>query len=484
MKLGAIITCYNRPLYLEQCLISVKNADLSKLDVLLIIDDCSTDPETRRLIDDFDLEDIELIKCYSKENRSIKGSLLFGYDVLFNTCDVVINLDADAIVTKDAFNRLIELHKRFPQNICTGFNCLTKNKNGTERHVVIDRGEGYNVKKSVGGINMIFSHGTYLGVVRNALLKSQKENLNWDHQACLSSYNGYGRGIICMEPSCVQHIGIDSSMGHSTGGEPPDVADDFDWQPFPILPAKFKSNKPIEDLHKYTELYNREIKNRKIKLPNVTLICADGFNVERCIHAANLSCRDIEFGAVKILSHLPSEDPRVIKIRELKTKKDYSQFVLKEMINYVHTDYMLLFQYDGFVVNAKAWDKEFLNWDMVGAPWKFKKTKRTCNGGFSLRSKRMCELIRDDGEIYLRNDDIITNYAEDHVLFHIYREYLETGYGIRIAPEEVCDKFSIEAWGIPENKYSGQFGFHGFGVDFNNADLPYVPYKLPNKEIL
>lgn len=126
MKAGLIITTYNRHQYLQQCLESVKAADLSQISTVLVVDDCSNDPETRRLIDDLDLEGVELIKAFSKENRSIKGSLLFGLDLLFNTCDVVTNLDGDAIVSKDAFNRLLELREKYPGYILTGFNCSTK----------------------------------------------------------------------------------------------------------------------------------------------------------------------------------------------------------------------------------------------------------------------------------------------------------------------------------------------------------------------
>lgn len=510
MKVGLIICSYNRASYLSQCLASVVAADLSKVDVVMIIDDASTDPQTRRLIDDFDLENVELIKCYSKENRSIKGSLLFGLDLLFNSCDLVTNLDGDAIIAKDAFNRLIDYKKRFGAYIVTGFNCTTKNKDGSIRHKIISEWDDYNMKASVGGINMIFDKNQYLQIVRPALQKSIKEHLNWDHQACITSMTGFGKEIVCMTPSCVQHIGTEiSSMGHSAGGEPPDTAEDFPkdvqklyaamvWTPTgehiplsdlrkPLDEIKRKHfDEPFKGRMNSVKLAEESLRASKLQLPNVTLICADGVDVERCIHAANISCRDIEFGAVKILSHLPSDDTRVIAIRPLVDKKDYSQFILKEIVNYVDTEFMLIFQYDGFVLNASAWMPQFMMYDMVGAAWKFRPEKRTANGGFSLRSTRMMQAISFDDAIQLKNDHIISNYAEDHVLFYIYREYLEEKYKINIAPENFCDRFSIEAWGekFPNNKYNGSFGFHGFSVDFNEADLPYVPYKLPNRQIL
>lgn len=456
-----IITTYNRPQYLQQCFDSIRRADLSQIDTVLVIDDCSTDKETIRLINDFELEGVQLIKAFSKENRSIKGSLLFGCDLLFNSCDIVINLDGDAVVRRDFLEILLKHKQAAPNNIITGFNCTTKNKDGSIRHHVIWEGEGYNMKTTVGGINMLFAKAEYDKYIRPALVETIEHGGNWDHKACLNSKKD-NLAIRCCVPSVVDHIGIGvSSMGHSTGGEPPDQADDFD-----------------DDYRLYMDAFF------KVDLRKVTLICADGADVNRVIHAANISCRDIEFGAVKILSHLPSDDLRVIKIKPLLSSKDYSQFVLKEMVNYVDTEYMMIFQHDGFPINAKAWSEDFLKYDMVGASWKFRPEKRTANGGFSLRSTKMMELIADDDSIFLQNDGIIKNFAEDHVLFYIYREYLENHHGIKIAPEEVCDRFSIEAWGVSDNKYKGSFGFHGFNTDFSEANLPYIPYKLPNRQIL
>lgn len=471
-KLSLLVTCYNRPQYLRQCLESIKRSDLSQVNTVLIIDDCSTDQETLRLINEFDLPGVELIKAFSKENRSIKGSLLFGLDILFNTCDVVTNLDADAMVTKDAFNRLLELHERFPFHIKTGFNCLTKNKDGSTRHKVLSEGDGYNTKGSVGGINMVFEKTTYLQIIKPALQKCLLKGGNWDHQACLISTNGYGREIICLTPSCVQHIGIESSMGHGAGGEPPDVADDF-----------IRGSLTVRNLSDGETSYSQSALT--LLLENVTLIAVDD-NIQGIIKAADISCKDIEFEAVKLLSSMDSDDPRAVKIRHLGSKKEYSQFLLKEIVDYIDTPYFIVFQADGFILRSEAWTDDFLKYDMVGAIWHFRDHKRTANGGFSCRSKRLHQILKEDDSIVLTNDNIITNFAEDHNIFYIYREYLEEKYSIKVAPEELCEKFSIEAWGVkpPGNKYNGSFGFHGFNLDFSDCDLPYIPYLLPNRTIL
>lgn len=443
MKIGILICTYNRPEYLRECLESLQRTRLPSGTAIYIVDDASTNPETKRLIHDFSIPDIVIGKFFKKENRSIKDSLLFGCDLLWNgKVDLITNLDSDAVVSNNFLETLLDLKIRFPEHLITGFNCLTRNNDGSERHKVLMEGDGFNLKKSVGGLNMMFDEHQYNKWIRPTLEKAIQQNLNWDDHTCRASMKD-GKEIVCAVPSVCQHIGINSSMGHAHS-EKPDTAEDF---------------KPLH-------------------LPDVTLIGVDGANVDRLINAANVSCKDIKFGAVKILSHLPSDDPRVVKIRPIKSKKDYSQFILKELVDYVHTDYLLVFQHDGFVLNYKGWDDEYFNWDWVGASWKFRPEKRTANGGFSLRSKRICEAIRDDEKIFLQNDHIITNFAEDHVLMYIYREYLEAKHNIKIAPEEVCDKFSIEAWGVspPGNKYSGQFGFHGYSVDFADSKLSYTPY--------
>jgi len=468
MRLGVLICCYNRPEYLKQCLESVKVADLSKVSVVVIVDDCSTDIETRRLIDDYHLDGIELIKAFSKENRSIKGSLLTGFELLFSSCDVVTNLDSDAIITKEAFSRLVELSEKFPGYIITGFNCSTKNKNGTERHIIIEQGDGWNKKYSVGGINMMFGQLMYLQVVKPALQKSLKQNLNWDHQTCIASNEGYGKPIVVLEPSCVQHIGISSSMGHTAGGEPPDVADDFVYD----SPKDYGTRLYISrGAGRMGPMYEKA----KLHIPAVTFIAVDD-NLKRIQSAADVSCDMIQFGAVKLLSHEDSDDPRVIKIRKLGSRKEYSQFILKELSQYVDTPFAIIFQHDGYVLNFQAWTDEFFNYDAVGAVWDFRDHKRTCNGGFCIRSKKLLDITANDEKIFLKNDHLIHDFQEDHVLFYIYREYLESNYKIKIAPENICNQFSMEAWGKRDKSYKGSFGFHGFGIDFSKANLKYKPY--------
>lgn len=130
----------------------------------------------------------------------------------------------------------------------------------------------------------------------------------------------------------------------------------------------------------------------------------------------------------------------------------YNKFVMKDIYRYIGTDHILLFQNDGYIRNVDAWDENFLKYDYIGAPWPWESYKNhpVGNGGFSLRSKKLCNI--------LANDLLIEAAAPEDVQICIhYRDYLINNYDIKFAPVDVASKFSVE-W---HDKYSNQFGFHG-----------------------
>ncbi len=459
--IALLICTYNRPQYLEFCLKSLKKADLSKVKTIMIIDDCSTDKKTITLIEDF-------IDSYSSPwveirhmvdnpyktkplvlfiqnnvNKSIKGSLFYGFDLLFKDHSIVINLDSDAIVNNKFIDRLLELKQKYPALMVTGFNCNTLNKNGTVRHKHLYSEDGATFRQSVGGINLCINKENYYNWVRPALFHTINNGGNWDALSCKNSM-AESCPIAVTVPSVIDHIGIVSSMGHTGGpdSEPPDTADDF-------IP---------------------------LSLPNVTLIgVAD--DALGLIKAAEISTKKIKFGDVRILSSWYTSGPD--KIRTLGSKTEYSKFIFKELVDYINTDYFILFQADGFVLNWEAWDNINFCYDYIGAVWNwYNDGYKVGNGGFSFRSKKLHIALKDD-KYQLYNDTLIKNFEEDHNICRIHRDNLEEE-GIRFASEEVANKFSIEAWAAKDNKYYNSFGFHGFSVDFQKAQLPYIPYLLPN----
>lgn len=361
---------------------SLRRANISKNDIL-IIDDASSDFETIRLISEYN-------SIRKLDNSGIRSSLLLGVDQAFNEGnDIVINLDGDAIVRNDFLDVLMNLHKQFTDKLITGFHSTTAG-----RHKIIKQGKGWALKESVGGINMLFTRETWERYARPQM----DINDNWDHRTSLAS-----GGVICAVPSVVQHIGLDSAMGHR---DQPDVADDFKY----------------------------------LNLPNVTLVCVDD-NKMRAIDTLAKCEKDIEFADSLFICPEP----------KLGSKEAYSKFILNELHKSVIDDYALIVQHDGYVKNPEAWSDEFLNYDYIGATWWYKDGMNVGNGGFSLRSKKLLELT---AKLNFKN-----YHPEDHAICRTYRKDLEA-YGIKYAPEDVANKFSYEGWNQP-GVWNGQFGFHG-----------------------
>lgn len=399
MKITILITTYNRPDYLRQCLDSIKRSDLKGAEVW-IIDDASTDIETHELIKKYCYSEVNYNYTRHLTNMGICETLLSGINFAFKEgSDIVINLDSDAIVRNDWIEVLLNLHKKFPDKIITGFHSITKNKDGSERHKMIRGGEGWCEKLSVGGINMLFTKETYEKYAKPALEKCITGGGNWDHQTCINAGS-----VICSIPSVVQHIGLKSSLGHMH--DIPDVAVDF----------------------------------KELSLPNVTVVCVDD-NKERCFHCLTPCIQHIAFGRKLMINPEP----------KLGSKEAYSKFIIKELHKYIDTDYVLIVQHDGYVKNWQAWTDEFLKYDYIGAPWWYKDGMNVGNGGFSLRSKKLLKTIAEL--------PLTIFHPEDHMICRVHRKELEAR-GLTFAPEELASKFSFEGYS-QTGHYTNQFGFHG-----------------------
>lgn len=196
------------------------------------------------------------------------------------------------------------------------------------------------------------------------------------------------------------------------------------------------------------------------ELPNVTIICIDGVNPEIGLKALKYSIKDIKFAKAILLSHIrPDNIPDNITFCQMPklTHDTYSKFVLEHLSDYFDTEFVLLINDDGFVINPHLWQDEFLKYDYIGAPWKAHYPHaRVGNGGFSLRSKKLtqlCKFIRWSGG------------HEDAEICIFNRGFLEAN-SCRFAPLELAMKFSLESK-IPEcpnYDLNTCFGFHGRGV--------------------
>jgi len=141
-----------------------------------------------------------------------------------------------------------------------------------------------------------------------------------------------------------------------------------------------------------------------LNLTNVTLVAATSVARAATLRAMRLSMEQVRFGAAVFLCDEPPEDGQATGIEwraisPLRSRADYSRFMLHEMADHVATDFALVVQWDGYVLDSAGWRDEFLEYDYIGAPWpQFDDGRRVGNGGFSLRSSqllRVCATLPD-----------------------------------------------------------------------------------------
>jgi hypothetical protein len=203
---------------------------------------------------------------------------------------------------------------------------------------------------------------------------------------------------------------------------------------------------------------------RKLKLQNVTLCIADCANPYLASLAIEKSLRVCDFHQVlfftdkKINLDTPVE---IIKIDKIDSIDSYNKFILKDIGGYISTDFVLLIQWDGYVLDASAWRPEFTNYDYVGARWHWHpEGKRVGNGGFSLRSKKLLDITSAD------SFPVLENIPEDVQICIAQSDYLMGAFQVRFAPENVAAQFSYER----DEPNFPSFGFHGLFNMWRHCD--------------
>ncbi len=205
-----------------------------------------------------------------------------------------------------------------------------------------------------------------------------------------------------------------------------------------------------------------------MKLDNVTLLGIDCVDVSRLQKALDISAEHIEFAQVKLLSSLSNTDPRWVPIEHIGSIEAFSEFCIKDLTKYVETEFVLLVQWDGFILNPTSWSDSFLKYDYIGAPWyikdefwferfliprQYENQHIVGNGGFCLRSKKFLEVSAK-----LARENKFTKYHPEDLVMCVYDKHLLLEEGIQFAPYEVAKNFSIEGH---DEVYKDQFGFHG-----------------------
>lgn len=151
-----------------------------------------------------------------------------------------------------------------------------------------------------------------------------------------------------------------------------------------------------------------------------------------------------------------------VKIDNITSKQQYSEFVLKELGKHIATDHFIMVQHDGMPLDSTKWTEDFLKYDYIGAPWPWMpENQQVGNGGFSLRSRRLADLCLD---IHLVIDP---KKGEDELIGQVYRPWFES-QGIQYAPNKLAWQFSAEN---PPGRYPS-YGFHG---------MPCIAYYLDDR---
>src|SRR6187551_2193257 len=177
----------------------------------------------------------------------------------------------------------------------------------------------------------------------------------------------------------------------------------------------------------------------KLDLKNITLFGVDTVDLDRQLKAFAICESYADFAAKKIITKIEKEyvtdtGIQVIHTDAINFLRDYNQFNLKHLNDYVDTDFVMIAEHDGFILNPVAWTDEFLTYDYIGAPLLVDGVQLVGNGGFSIRSKKLLALVQSDDSIQL-GDTADHKYAanEDWVISVVKRAYLESK-GIRFAP--------------------------------------------------
>lgn len=204
----------------------------------------------------------------------------------------------------------------------------------------------------------------------------------------------------------------------------------------------------------------------KLQLPSVTLLIADGVSATRAAKVLEICKSKADFGAVKLCTHLPIDNPHRVEIMPLTSHIAYSIWCLTEMYKHIDTSHVLIVQRDGWILNPQSWNNDWLNYDYIGPL--FVQHDDVGSGGFSLRSRRIMEAASKRYRPWTGTDE------DAHTLQRHVQSYEDGVVALRMrsgswhyAPKEEAGKFA--AGGNPNPVYHNPypFGFHG---DYHNID--------------
>jgi len=189
----------------------------------------------------------------------------------------------------------------------------------------------------------------------------------------------------------------------------------------------------------------------KLDLSDVTICAVDSVNVALAARALHLSMAQCKFADAILFTHAAVDGAfRTEKIPRIRSTAQYSSFCFKRLPTFIDTPFVLMVQWDGYVVDPGAWSPAFRQCDYIGARWPVNDGLSVGNGGFSLRSRKFLSALMQP------RFTLDVRFNSDWLVCRSYRPELEGDYGIRFAPEHVADLFSHER--VEPSRPT--FGFH------------------------
>ena len=192
---------------------------------------------------------------------------------------------------------------------------------------------------------------------------------------------------------------------------------------------------------------------------NITVVAIDGAgNIESHIPSILKTSLGLP-GSKKLLitNRLIDSDMPQKVIAQALDYGGYSDFVIYCIFQYIDTDFVLIVQNDGWMLNAQNWRNEWYEYDYIGGlthaaivgsefyrnyQWKDKPNPIIVqNGGFSLRSRKLLEAPTKYGIV--KHPQIGDLANEDVQLSCLMRPALES-VGLKFATDEESKLFSFE----------------------------------------
>lgn len=209
---------------------------------------------------------------------------------------------------------------------------------------------------------------------------------------------------------------------------------------------------------KFTESF-QEI--NKLNLKNVTCIAVTSDKIKETIKAIEICQSFCDFHDCFIFTHEKINFKHKI-IEPITQKTNYDNFIVKHLPFHIESDFCLTIHWDGFIVNPKAWNNEFFNYDYIGSPWP--QHGGICgNGGFCLKSRKFLKTQKN----LVKN--IQVTQPDDVILCIRLRNWFEY-YGCKYAPKDIAYKFASEEGNYDDHN---SFGFHDLNLNPQFKNLIY-----------